>query len=165
MKRGRHALRTASAVALALAMSALPSAMHSDQLSEAPQRDGAVQAFLRITNVRLQEPPPSTPQPSTLLTFDLTNDGLLPVTDIKLQVEIHELSLLSSDAPPRAIVRPFEVLGSATIEPGFTVEYSIVFQKFALDCRCEASVTVVSASAVEDGARPGSATLPRKGAI
>ena len=157
-------LRTASAVALALATSAPPSAIHSDQLSEAPQQDGSAQAFLRITNVRLQEPPPSTPQPSTLLTFDLINDGLLPVADIKLQVGIHELGLLSSEAPPRAIVRPFEVLGSAIIEPGFTVEYSIVFRNFALDCRCEASVTVVSAFAVVDGALPGSATLPRKGA-
>jgi hypothetical protein len=155
-------LKTASAVALALAMPALPSA---DQLGEAPQRDGAAQEFLRIANVRLQEPPPSTPQPSALLTFDLTNDGLLPVTDIKLQIEVHELGILSSEEPPRAIVRPFEVLGSAIIEPGFTVKYSMVFRNLTLDCRCEAGVTVVSASAVVDRAPPGSGILPRKGVM
>lgn len=160
----RRALKTAAAVACALAISPLPSAIHADQLSEIPQRDATAQAFLRIANVRLQEPPPSTPQPSTLLTFDLTNDGVLPVTDIKLQIEIHELGLASSEAPQRAIVRPFEVLGSAIIEPGFTVEYSMVLRNLALDCRCEAGVTVVSASAVVDRTPAGSVTLPRKGA-
>jgi hypothetical protein len=166
MTRTRSAHEIACGVALALAISALSSSqLRADELrgpqlafqEETPRLAG--QQFLQLKNVRFEEPPPSAPQPSALLKFELTNDGSVPITDIRLRIEVHEPRELGTQASVRVVVQPFEVVGAVTIEPGFTIEYSVLFRNLTPDCGCEASVTVVSASA----AGPPRSPNPMKG--
>jgi hypothetical protein len=164
MRTARCVLETVGGVALAVGMSALSGpGLEAAELGDASQHGSASRdetriverLFLRIANVRIEAPPPPTPQPSALLKFDLTNEGPEPVTDITLRIEVHERTPLDADVPQRVIVRPFDVRGAATIEPGFTVEYSMLFRNLPPDCGCEAGITVISAFPVGEASQPG----------
>jgi hypothetical protein len=107
---------------------------------------------LRIGNVRLEAAPAAEPAPSTVLKFEMLNQGLQRLTDVLLEIVIVEKQDLDHDdvGLPRLVVGPFTIRGSVTIESGYTVNYELLLRNLSSDCGCVATVSVVSARALSD---------------
>jgi hypothetical protein len=104
---------------------------------------------IRLSRIRLEAPESTVPQPSALLKFDLVNEGIVGLSDIVLTVTISEKA--PDDATGlRTLVRPVDIRSHVTIEPGYTIEFEIVFRNIAADCPCLPLVTVASARPVRD---------------
>jgi hypothetical protein len=121
-----------------------------------PGPDGENQravSTLQIKNVRLEAPPLDAPKPSTLLKFDLLNDGEVSVTDVIIKIAIVENGHSTVESVPRFIAGPFTISGHATIDAGYTVNYEMVLRNLSSDCGCRADVNVVAARSSSDPAR------------
>lgn len=106
---------------------------------------------LRIKNVRFEAAPPSAPKPSAVLKFDILNDGSLRLTDVIVEIAILEREPFHNEAiAPRVMVGPFTIRGDVIIESGYTVNYEMLLRNFTADCKCVATVGIVSAHAVAD---------------
>lgn len=99
---------------------------------------------VHINDIRLEAPPRQTPEPASILKFEMLNDGERRVTDVMLEIAIREKAA-DIAATPRTIVGPFLVGGHATIEAGYAVDYELLLKNLAPDCSCLATVRVVSA--------------------
>jgi len=99
---------------------------------------------VHINDIRLEAPPRQTPEPASVLKFEMLNDGERRVTDVMLEIAIREKAA-DIAVTPRTIVGPFLVGGHATIEAGFAVDYELLLKNLAPDCSCLATVRVVSA--------------------
>ena len=99
---------------------------------------------VHINDVRLEAPVRRTLEPASVLKFEMLNEGERRITDVMLEIAIHEKT---SDivVTPRTIVGPFLVGGHATIEAGYAVDYELLLKNLAPDCACLATVRVVSA--------------------
>jgi hypothetical protein len=116
-----------------------------------PSRDGAPHGQnqlspLRIQDIRFGVPPADSPVPSTLLMFDMLNDGSSSMTDIAMEVIILRKSI--KDYRPRVIFGPLKFVWDDTIEPGDTVSYEVLVQNMASDSDCSADVTITSARVI-----------------
>jgi hypothetical protein len=111
-----------------------------------PLRPFFPRSTLRIEKVRLEAPPADAPNPSTVLKFDVFNDGAVSVTDIVIKIAILEKTqgVGREVTLPRVLVGPFTIRGHATIEAGYTVNYEMLLQNLSSDCRCQADVSVAS---------------------
>jgi hypothetical protein len=106
---------------------------------------------LRITNVRLEAAPPEAPKPSAVLKFDILNDSELRVTDIVIQVAMHEEPRVDHAARSRrVVVAPFTIRGDLTLEAGHTVNYEMLLRNLSSDCGCVANVVVLSARVLSE---------------
>ena len=99
---------------------------------------------VHINDIRLEAPPRQTPEPASVLKFEMLNDGERRVTDVMLEIAIREKAV-DLAVTPRTIVGPFMVGGHATIEAGYAVDYELLLKNLAPDCSCLATVRVVSA--------------------
>jgi len=99
---------------------------------------------VHINDIRLEAPPRQTPEPASVLKFEMLNDGERRVTDVMLEIAIREKAA-DIAVTPRTIVGPFLVGGHATIEAGYAVDYELLLKNLAPDCSCLATVRVVSA--------------------
>lgn len=104
---------------------------------------------LRIVHVRLERAPRIELPPSAILKFDLLNEGVDRMTDVLLEVSIVEQP---SPGEPlgsrRVLVGPFNVRGTAVLQPGYTINYEMLLQNFSSDCHCVPRIVVTSARAV-----------------
>jgi hypothetical protein len=108
--------------------------------------DAGAVASLRIANVRIEVPPAHAPKPSSLLKFDMLNEGDLRVADVQIEIAIVDNKLADDgDLQSRPIVGPFRISGHATIEAGYTVNYEMLLRNLNPECPCVATVRVVSA--------------------
>jgi hypothetical protein len=98
---------------------------------------------LRIVNIRLESAPPTEKSPSSILKFDLLNEGSNRLTDLKLEITITEKPVLGL-AAPRRLVGPFTIEGHVVLQAGYTIRYEMLLQDFSSDCKCIAEVAVVS---------------------
>jgi hypothetical protein len=103
---------------------------------------------VHVGRARLENPDRLEFEPAAMLKFDLTNDGIVAVEDVIVRIAIFEKQLDDVVALPRAVVRPVDIRTRATIQPGFTVEYEMLFHNLAADCNCEPRITLVSARPV-----------------
>ena len=123
---------------------------HLDSTLEQRGPDSA----LRIKNVRLEAAPPDVPTPSTVLKFDVLNDGAVRVTDLLIQIGIRTKESTDRSRPPQIIVGPFSVAGYATIEAGYTLNYEMLLRNLSPDCSCVADVSITSARPVAEPDSP-----------
>jgi hypothetical protein len=98
---------------------------------------------LRIVNVRLEPLTEEAIRPTAVLKFDLLNEAAVSVTDVVLEISIVE----DVEPSPRRviIVAPFTVRAHATIDAGYTVNYTMLLRNLSPDCACIAKVSVLSA--------------------
>jgi hypothetical protein len=89
------------------------------------------------------------PQPSAVLKFDVLNESKKRIADIVIQVAIHITDDGISDGS-RSGVRPFNVDGHVTIEPGYSVSYGVLLKNLPADCECEPEIRVISAREVSE---------------
>ena len=110
---------------------------------------------LRVEAIALVAAPPPEAQPAAILKFDVTNEALLPVTDVLLDVALLDDTDRDGSAgrPVKAIVGPFEISATAPIEGGYTVHYELLLRNLSVDCRCVPSIRVRSARSVTGEAR------------
>jgi hypothetical protein len=139
----RHLLGTVvvtvvTSVALSL------STARSQELVDLPLGNQQTTSALRISEVRLDLSPHSESEPSSILRFNLENDGIGRLSDVTLRIAIFERATKAA-LIPRAIVRPFSVRTEATLEPGYSIEYEMLFRNLAADCDCVPKVEVLSA--------------------
>jgi hypothetical protein len=99
---------------------------------------------LRVASIRLEAPPDDIPQPSTVLTFGVINEGDYRVTDVIIEIAIRERPAEGLDTS-RKVFGPFRVAGHATIQAGYTVQYQLLLRNLPAGCRCVANVPVVAA--------------------
>jgi hypothetical protein len=97
----------------------------------------------KIENVRLETPLHSEASTSTLLKFDVFNAGSTPLTDLILEISILEKPALN-ELSGKALVRPFKIRGHVVLQAGYTVNYELLLRNLSSDCRCIATVDVVS---------------------
>jgi len=97
-----------------------------------------------VENVRLEAPDPPETSPSTLLRFDVSNGSSTALTDLVLQVFILE-KRVSTNCPGKALVRPFKIQERVVLQAGYTLNYEMLLRNLSSDCRCIATVDVVSA--------------------
>jgi hypothetical protein len=104
---------------------------------------------LRIDHVRLEPAPHAETSPSAILKFDLLNDGLDRMTDVLLEVSILEQSPPGQPlGPRRVLVGPFNIRGTAVLQPGYSINYEMLLRNFSSECNCVPNVVVTSARAV-----------------
>ena len=99
--------------------------------------------LLRVEKVRLEVPVTAETSPSTLLKFDVFNGGSTPLTDLILEISILEKPALN-ELSGKALVRPFKIRGHVVLQAGYTVNYEMLLRNLSSDCRCIATVDVVS---------------------
>ena len=112
---------------------------------------------VHINDIRLEAPPRQTPEPASVLKFEMLNDGERRVTDVMLEIAIREKAA-DIAVTPRTIVGPFLVGGHATIEAGYAVDYELLLKNLAPDCSCLATVRVVSARELPEPYSPATAS-------
>ena len=127
-----------------LAFAASPPARDRAAIDPPVLRVDAGPSTVHITDIRLEAPARATPEPASVLKFEMLNDGERSVTDVMLEIAIREKAA-DIAITPRTIVGPFLVGGHATIEPGYAVDYELLLKNLAPDCSCLATVRVVSA--------------------
>jgi hypothetical protein len=108
-----------------------------------PKRVNPAARLLRVDNVRLEAPAHAEASPSTLLKFDVFNGASAPLTDLVLEISILEKPALT-ELSGRALVRPFKIRGNVVLQAGYTVNYEMLLRNLSSDCRCIATVDVVS---------------------
>jgi hypothetical protein len=102
---------------------------------------------LRVSGIHLEPPSISEREPASVLRFKLENDGIVQVTDVILTIAVFEKQAQPT-AAPKMIVRPFNLRTATTVEPGYSVEYEMLFRNLSNDCNCAPHVEVLSARAV-----------------
>jgi hypothetical protein len=139
---------TCMLVGLALSASAQQTVLGVDEQPE----HGLQQALsaVRAGRARLESPDRPEGEPAAMLKFDVTNDGIVAVRDVVVRIGIYEKQPDAAASVPRAVVRPVDIRTHATIQPGFTLEYEMLFRNLAADCDCIPKVTIVSARTVRD---------------
>jgi hypothetical protein len=108
-----------------------------------PKRVTGAAPLLRVENVRLEAPVHAEASPSTLLKFDVFNGASTPLTDLILEISILEKPALN-ELSGKALVRPFKIRGHVVLQAGYTVNYEMLLRNLSSDCRCIATVDVVS---------------------
>jgi hypothetical protein len=107
---------------------------------------------LKVTDVRIEAPPPSAPSPSAVLRFDLANEGTERLGDIVLAIVVVEKSTGAELTPSeRVIVGPFTVRGKVALEAGYAFRYEVLLRNLSPDCACVARVDVESAQPDPEG--------------
>jgi len=99
---------------------------------------------LRVKDVRLEPGPAAEPEPSAVLRFNLENHGITQLGDVILRIAIFERQT-EAVVVPRAVVRPFSMHTDATLEPGYSVDYEMLFHNLSPGCNCVPTVEIVSA--------------------
>jgi hypothetical protein len=103
-----------------------------------------VHPSLRVSDVRLEPGPAAEPEPSAVLRFNLENHGITQLADVILRIAIFERPA-EAVVVPRAVVRPFSMHTDATLEPGYSVDYEMLFHNLSAGCNCVPTVEIVSA--------------------
>jgi hypothetical protein len=114
-----------------------------------PKRINGSAQLLRVENVRLEAPIPAGTLPSTLLKFDVFNAGSTPLTDFILEISILEKPALN-ELSGKALVRPFKIRGNIVLQAGYTINYEMLLRNLSSDCRCIATVDVVSVQSLPE---------------
>ena len=104
---------------------------------------------LRISDIRLEPGPTAEPEPSAVLRFNLENHGITQLGDVVLRIAIFEKDT-EPVVMPRALVRPFSMHTEATLEPGYSVDYEMLFHNLSAGCSCVPTVEIVSARPPRD---------------
>jgi hypothetical protein len=87
-------------------------------------------------NIRLESPPPTEPPPSTLLKFDLFNRRSTALTELVLEIAVIEKREPEPSSPEgRALAGPFRIRGDVVIEPGYSIEFSLLLRNLRSGCR------------------------------
>jgi hypothetical protein len=60
-----------------------------------------------------------------------------------LEISILEKPALNEQSG-KALVRPFKIRGNVVLQAGYTVNYEMLLRNLSSDCRCIATVDVVS---------------------
>ena len=131
-----------SLAAAATAANQTPAGQAIDRHADQPQLPE--NPALRITDVRLEPALLAEPEPSAVLRFNLENHGITQMADVVLRIAIFEKQSEAA-VVPRAVVRPFSMHTDATLEPGYSVDYEMVFHNLSAGCNCVPKVEVVSA--------------------
>ena len=97
----------------------------------------------RVEHVRLEAPLRAEASPSTLLKFDVVNSATAPLIDLVLEISVLEKPARKG-LSGRAIVRPFRVRGDVILQAGHAINYEMLLRNLSSDCRCPATVNVVS---------------------
>jgi hypothetical protein len=132
-----------------------PSLIRSDRASSRNDPvpvSSNVAADIHVEGITFVLPPADAPQPSSLLQFIVVNDSAAAVSDLVISVTVKETPPDEDDSP-RTLVGPFAVAGHATIEVGYSVEYSLLLRNLMPDCHCRADVQVTSARPASEPAR------------
>ena len=104
---------------------------------------------LRIDHVRLERAPRTETSPSAILKFDLLNEGVDRMTDVLLEVSILEQPPPGESLQSRRVLAgPFNIRGTAVLQPGYTMNYELLLRNVSSECSCIARVVVTSARAV-----------------
>jgi hypothetical protein len=114
-----------------------------------PKRLNGAARLLRVENVRLEAPVTAETLPSTLLKFDVVNGGSTPLTDFILEISILEKPALD-EVSGKALVRPFKIRGNIVLQAGYMINYEMLLRNLSSDCRCIATVDVVSVQSLPE---------------
>ncbi len=136
-------LSSLSAGAAPLGQQAAAASQPLDQRSE-PAPHLPAHPSLRVSDVRLEPGPSAEPEPSAVLRFNLENHGITQLADVILRIAIFERPA-EAVVVPRAVVRPFSMHTDATLEPGYSVDYEMLFHNLSAGCSCVPTVEIVSA--------------------
>ena len=113
-----------------------------------------VEKWLRISNLRIEDAFPSEEKPSAVLKFHTLNRGTTTITDIVFAISIvRKPRGGQADDRPRLLAGPFTIWGNVVLEPGYTADYEMLLRNVSPDCRCTATVAIVSARSVPDSQR------------
>jgi hypothetical protein len=77
------------------------------------------------------------------LKFDVVNSATAPLIDLVLEISVLEKPARKG-LSGRAIVRPFRVRGDVILQAGHAINYEMLLRNLSSDCRCIATVNVVS---------------------
>jgi hypothetical protein len=106
---------------------------------------------LKIRNVRLEPAPPTAKLPSTILKFDMLNEGSKRLTDFVLEISIVEKRELDHGLVPRRVLAgPFTMRGHVVLESGYSIDSQMLLRNLSPDCSCVALIEVLSARALSE---------------
>jgi hypothetical protein len=100
-------------------------------------------SLLRVRNIALSAPGATETRPGVVLTFDVLNDGSVPLTDFVLEISIAD-RLQRAALTDRASVRPFTIRGRTVLHAGYTMRYEMLLRNLEPTCDCIATIDVVS---------------------
>lgn len=105
--------------------------------------DGLLTALVVIEDVRLESPLPPEPTSSSILKFDVVNDGDHGIAALVLEVSIVQKSAGERD-DALFVVHPFKIRGSRVLAPGQAISYELLLRNLSADCHCIPHVNVLS---------------------
>jgi hypothetical protein len=101
---------------------------------------------LRVQRVRLEPAPPSAPDPSAILKFELVNDGPVAVTGVVLEVAVRVRPTTPVESADRRVVAgPFTIRAGVDVHAGYTLNYELLLRNLPADCDCDPDVIVTAA--------------------
>lgn len=118
----------------------------------APAKPAAKESTpLTVRNIRLEAcDPVEDGSSSSILKFDMLNDGASRLTNIVVEVSILKKRQPDDSDAEIPLVRPFVIRGKAVLQPGYSMEYELRLQNLSPGCDCTARVNVVSVEALAD---------------
>ena len=104
---------------------------------------------LRVSNLRIEDTSPGEEKPSAVLKFQMLNKGTTKITAIVFVISIVQKPEREQlNDRPRVLAGPFTIRGDIVLEPGYTADYEMLLRTLSHNCRCTATVSVVSVRSV-----------------